>query len=429
MPLPDAFLEQYDEPFGFMDFAAIGAVSIPARRRLAEAAEAMAGGGERLIPLVFEQIDQVTALAAELVGAAPDRVVLVPNTSVGLFSVAFGLPGGSVVVPETDFAANLYPWVRAGEAGRIEPRTIAVPDGRLTADLIAGAVDSSTSAAAVSLVDYQTGYRCDLAALREAAGDALLVVDAVQAVGALQTTMEHADVLVAGGHKWLRAGGGIGFMALSDRALDRLAPSLVGWPGVQDPFDTEAPLPHPPAPGARRFMMGSPPFVTAGALLGALEALGKAGMEEVEAAVTARSRAVEEEALRSGAEVMAPWRSAAERSGIVCFRPRRRKAAEVHRRLAEEGFYLTERGGWLRAAPYASTDPEAPAALGGALRRICAPRRRIGFRRSSGGRSPGGPPGRRRLRDRLRRFLRRSPRPPQAPKGGGAPEGSRPPPR
>ena len=428
MPLPDAFLEQYDEPFGFMDFAAVGAVSIPARRRLAETAEAMAGGGERLIPLVFEQIDRVTALAADLVGAAPDRVVLVPNTSVGLFSVAFGLPGGSVVVPETDFAANLYPWVRAGESGRIEPRAIAVPDGRLTADLIAGAVDSSTSAAAVSLVDYRTGYRCDLAALREAAGGALLVVDAVQAVGALRTTMEHADVLVAGGHKWLRAGGGVGFMALSDRALDRLAPSLVGWPGVRDPFDTEAPLPHPPADGARRFMMGSPPFVTAGALLGALEALGKAGMDEVEAAVTARSRAVEEEALRAGAGVMTPWRSAAERSGIVCFRPRRGKAAEVHRRLAEAGFYLTERGGWLRAAPYASTDPEAPAALGEALRRF-APRSRIGIRRSSGGRSPGGPPGRRRLRDLLRRLLRLSPRPPRAPKGGEAPEGSRPPPR
>lgn len=428
MPLPDAFLEQYDEPFGFMDFAAIGAVSIPARRRLAEAAEAMSGAGGKLIPLVFEQIDRVTALAAELVGAAADRVVLIPNTSVGLFSVAFGLPGGSVVMPETDFAANLYPWVRAGEAGRIEPRVIAVPHGRLTADLIAGAVDASTAAAAVSLVDYRTGYRCDLAALREAAGDALLVVDAVQAVGALQVTMEHADVLVAGGHKWLRAGGGIGFMALSDRALDRLAPSLVGWPGVQDPFDTEAPLPHPPADGARRFMMGSPPFVTAGALLGALEALGRAGMDEVEAAVTARSRAVEDEARRSGAEVMAPWRSGSERSGIVSFRPRG-AAAEVHRRLAAEGFYLTERDGWLRAAPHASTDPEAPAALGEALRRFGAPRRRIGIRRSSGGRSPSAPPAGRRLRDRLRRLLRLLRRPPRAPKPEEAPEGSRPPPR
>ena len=428
MPLPDAFLEQYDEPFGFMDFAAIGAVSIPARRRLAEAAEAMAGAGGQLIPLVFEQIDKVTDLAAELVGAAADRVVIVPNTSVGLFSVAFGLPGGSVVVPETDFAANLYPWVRAGEAGRIEPKTIAVPHGRLTADLIAGAVDSSTTAAAVSLVDYRTGYRCDLAALREAAGNALLVVDAVQAVGALQVTMEHADVLVAGGHKWLRAGGGIGFMALSDRALDRLAPSLVGWPGVQDPFDTEAPLPHPPADGARRFMMGSPPFTAAGALLGALEALGGAGIDQIEAAVTARSRAVEDEARRSGAEVMAPWRSGSERSGIVSFRPRG-KAAEVHRRLAEEGFYLTERGGWLRAAPHASTDSEAPAALGEALRRFDAPRRRIGIKRSSGGRSPSGPPGGRRLRDRLRRLLRLLRRPPRAPNPEEAPEGSRRPPR
>ena len=369
MPLSDAYLDQFDEPFGFMDFAAIGAMSLPARRRLAEIADAMSGKHGKLIPIVMEGVEAAAVLGARAIGTAPERVAILPNTSAGLFSVAFGLPYGSVVAPRTDFAANLYPWIRAGEAGRIEPRMIEVPEDRLTADPISAAVDASTVAVAVSLVDYRTGYRCDLAPLREAAGDALLVVDAVQALGALRLSMEHADVVVAGGHKWLRAGGGVGVMAVSERALDRLSPTLVGWPGVQDPFDLGAPLPHPPVAGAGRFTMGSPPFTAVAALRGGLEALLGAPIEDIETAVIARSRAVEEEARRAGAEVVDPWRSDAERSGIVSFRPAGEPSADAYRRLSEAGFALTDRDGFLRVAPHASTHPDAPAELGSILRR------------------------------------------------------------
>ena len=39
-----------------------------------------------------------------------------------------------------------------------------------------------------------------------------------------------ADVVVGGGHKWLRAGWGTGFLAFGDRALERLAPVCRGSP-------------------------------------------------------------------------------------------------------------------------------------------------------------------------------------------------------
>lgn len=351
-----------------MDFAAIGAMSIPARRRLAELAEAMSGRDRKLIPLVMEEIETATSLAAEFIGTARQRVAIIPNTSTGLFSVAFGLRPGSVVVPETEFAGNLYPWVRAGESGRIEPRLIEVPGGPLTADLIARAVDRSTVAVAVSHIDYHTGFRCDLGAIREAAGDALLVVDAVQALGAVQFSMEHADVMVAGGHKWLRAGGGVGLMAVSDRALDRLAPTLVGWPGVKDPFDTDAAPPHPPLGGAAQFTMGSPPFTAVAALRGTLEALARVPIEDVATEVISRSREVESEADRAGADVLRPWRSDAERSGIVTFRPAGECSTDAYRRLSDAGFSLTDRDGYLRVAPHATTDPAAPASFGEVLR-------------------------------------------------------------
>lgn len=371
--LPRSFLDHYDEPFGFLDFAAIGAMSIPARRRLAGMAETMAGGKEKLVPFVMEQVRATTDLAARLLGTDPERVAIVPNTSAGLFTVAFGLRGGSVVVPATEFPANLYPWLRAAECGRIEPRLIEVADGRLTPDLVAAAVDRSTTAVAVSYVDYHTGFRCDPAALREAAGDALLVVDAVQGLGALEFSMEHADVAVAAGHKWLRAGGGVGLMAVSDRALERLAPTMVGWPGVEDPFDVAAPAPHPPLPSARRFAMGSPPFPALAALRGSLEALAEAPMADLERMVLARSRAVEEAVRAAGGEVLCPPVDDSERSGIVTFRPSGEQASAAYERLSRAGFFLTERAGYLRAAPHATTHPDAPEKFGEVLRERPAP--------------------------------------------------------
>ena len=369
MNLPGSFLDQYDEPFGFLDFAAIGAMSIPARQRLASMVEVMAGQKEKLIPFVMGEVQATATLAGRLLSTDPGRVGIVPNTSIGLFTVAFGLPPGSVVVPRTEFPANLYPWLRAAEAGRIELRMVDVPAGRLTADLVAAAADASTVAVAASYVDYHTGFRCDLPSLREAAGDALLVIDAVQGLGALQFSMEHADVAVAAGHKWLRAGGGVGLLAVSDRALERLSPTLVGWPGVEDPFDVQAPLPHAPLADAGRFTMGSPPFTAVAALRGSLEALGDVQMEDVEREVIARSKSVEEEVRAGGAEVLCPRLSDSERSGIVTFRPAGEPAADAYARLSEAGFFLTERDGFLRVASHASTHPDAPAALGDVLRR------------------------------------------------------------
>ena len=368
MRLPGSFLDHYDEPFGFLDFAAIGAMSVPARRRLAWMAEVMAGGREKLVPFVMGELQAASSLAARLLNTDPERVSIVPNTSTGLFTVAFGLPHGSVVVPETEFPANLYPWVRAAEAGRVELRMVEVPAGRLTAGPIAAAVDASTVAVAASYVDYHTGFRCDLDSLREAAGEALLVIDAVQGLGALEFSMQHVDVAVAAGHKWLRAGGGIGVMAVSDRSLERLSPTLVGWPGVEDPFDVQAPLPHPPLAGAGRFTMGSPPFTAAAALRGSLEALGEVKMGDVERTVITRSKSVEQEVRSAGGEVLCPPLSDSERSGIVTFRPAGEPSADAYARLTEAGFFLTERDGYLRVASHASTHADAAAALGEVLR-------------------------------------------------------------
>jgi selenocysteine lyase/cysteine desulfurase len=271
--------------------------------------------------------------------------------------VAFGLlgAGGNVVVASHEFPANLYPWLRAGRAGGPEVRLVDVPDRRVGPEALAPAIDAGTRLVALSLVDYLTGYRADVEAVVAAAGDALVLVDGIQGLGAVAAGLGGADVFVAGGHKWLRAGFSTGVMAVSDRALERLEPTLSGWWAVQDNHDFEAPPPQPALDTADRFIEGSPNLPGALAAAAALEIVEREGIDTIERAVLERSEAVADVARSLGAGVFAPWKSDAERSGIATFRFGDVSSTAVVHGLAGEGFIVSERNGWIRVSPHATT--------------------------------------------------------------------------
>jgi len=69
--------------------------------------------------------------------------------------------------------------------------------------------------------------------------DALLVVDAIQALGVVPIDVEAelVDVAAGGSHKWLLSPEGVGYLYLSDRARERIQPTLVGWISVPQPED------------------------------------------------------------------------------------------------------------------------------------------------------------------------------------------------
>ncbi|MFH2073581.1 MAG: aminotransferase class V-fold PLP-dependent enzyme, partial [Actinomycetota bacterium] len=369
MSLPQGYLDEFAEPLGYLDFAATGPVSRRVRAALDELMGMVAAPSGGTGEIVFSRFEAATATAAAFMEVPVDRLAPIPVTSEGLFHAAFGLLGlgGNVVVPAGEFPANLYPWLRAAAAGGPAVRMIEVPDGRVTPERIREAVDADTRAVAVSLVDFQTGFRVDLDGMRHAAGDALLVVDAIQGLGAVHRGIGPADVMVAGGQKWMRAGWGSGVMALSERALDRLAPTLSGWRAVEDALETDRPAPHPALASAGRFQVGTPPIPGAFQFAAAVDVIESAGVPAIAAVIADRVAALEEVVRSAGAEVMAPWASPAERAGILCFRLPGADPAATHTHLAEAGVLSSQRGDWVRLAPHATTRPEAAGLLAAAL--------------------------------------------------------------
>jgi selenocysteine lyase/cysteine desulfurase len=239
--------------------------------------------------------------------------------------------------------------VRAEQAGRVTVRRL--PLGRVTPEAVADALTPDTTTVSVSAVDFRTGYRADLAALRDVVGDRLLVVDGIQGVGVVDEPWAAADILVCGGQKWLRAGWGTGFAVLSDRALARTAPLLSGWTGVRDPgvFDDEI---HELAPGAGAWSVTNLSPVTAGALARALELLDEIGPAVVFGRIADRVAELDDVLRAQGAEIVS---ATDRRAGILAFRMPGHATEAVAAALADAEVTATVRPDQIRLSPHAST--------------------------------------------------------------------------
>ncbi len=230
--------------------------------------------------------EMVRRYLSRLINApSEDRIAFVSNTSGGLNLVASGLKwseGDHILINDMEFPANVYPYKNLEKQG-VEVEQLSCPEGRITAEQIAGALRPSTCLVAVSAVQFLNGYRSDLKAIGEICrqNDCWFVVDAIQALGAVPLDVQraHIDALVAGSHKWLMAPQGIATLYVSENLQQAIKRHYVGWLSVREPwklFDTDQQL----DPTARRFELGTPNFSGLIGLRASLEMLFETGPQK-----------------------------------------------------------------------------------------------------------------------------------------------------
>ncbi|WP_326568973.1 aminotransferase class V-fold PLP-dependent enzyme [Amycolatopsis rhabdoformis] len=372
------YLLQFDEPAGYLDFARFGPPSHAVLDTTASLLEAATKAGPSTVDELMRQETRAKAAAARLCGSDTDHTVLVPHTSLGLFQAAFN-SSGEVLVSAGEFPANTYPWARASEVGRVRLRRL--PAGFVTPSRVASALTPETTVVSVSAVDFRTGYRADLAALREVVGDRLLVVDGIQGFGVTEAPWEVADVLVVGGQKWLRAGWGTGFVVLSDRALERLDPILSGWTGARDPglFDDEI---HPADTTAAGWSISNLSPITSGAFAAALELVEEAGVAEIASRIAERVGELEQVLLSLGASIVS---AVDRRAGILAFELPGHPAEQVGAALSAAGLAATVRPEHVRLSPHASTPASAAEAVRSALDSLTRPRTTVALPAAASG--------------------------------------------
>jgi selenocysteine lyase/cysteine desulfurase len=166
-----------------------------------------------------------------------------------------------------------------------------------------------------------------------------------------------ADVVVAGGQKWVRSGWGTGFMALSERALTELTPVWSGFTGtdsVEQPMDEVL----PPSTRAKAFSVSNPDPIAQARFATALEQIESVGVQAIRDRILEKTTRVIDLADEFGIPVTSS-RAENERAGIVVVTPAVDQLTVLVASLYNHGVTVTRRDGSIRLSAHVSTDEES----------------------------------------------------------------------
>ncbi|HIE50318.1 MAG TPA: aminotransferase class V-fold PLP-dependent enzyme [Armatimonadetes bacterium] len=356
----------------FLNHAAVAPVSTRVVEAVNEYFTDVLRAGGTNEPAWLERVKKARADAAALVGAEPEEIAFVKNTTEGLLFVANGIrwrEGDNAVTASCEFPANVYPWRNLARWG-VETRFVKPRGGRILVDDVRAALDRRTRVVSLSFVQYFNGFRADLEALGTLCRErgVLFCVDAIQGLGALQLDVSRTpvDFFSADGHKWLLAPEGIGVFYCRRERLEDLEPLEAGWWSVQkatyyapDYSTYTAPLRN----DAQRFEPGTRNNAGLFGLGAALALLREIGILRIEARILALTDRLIEGLQRRGYTILSPLRPA-ERSGIVTFRRKGQPALQLHRRLREANILVSLRHNAVRVSPhFYNTEEEIDALL------------------------------------------------------------------
>ncbi len=299
---------------------------------------------------------------AQLMHARPEQIALTYSTGDGFMTIAQGLhwqEGDTILSAEGEFPSNVYPWLNLQELG-VHYIQVSARNNRIAVEDILAHINERTRLVTLSLVEFSTGFRNDIAAIARHCHERgiLCGIDAMQALGALEIDVQELDVdyLSAASHKWLLGPQICGILYISDKLLPQLRTPRRGWLSVETPFDF---FNHsqPLRTGAGRFEHSSSnrlPIIGMDASLGVFECLD-GGMQAVEARILGLTAYTIAGLERLGYPVVSP-REAGERSGIVCFKPHPERqdvgVQAIVDELAARAIYVAARSDIVRISPH-----------------------------------------------------------------------------
>jgi selenocysteine lyase/cysteine desulfurase len=340
----------------YLNHASVSPLSKPVHDAMARMLDGVSEHADRKFEEWEQMIILARAAAARLVNAQPHQIAFLRNTSEAVSVVANGMEwhdGDNIVSAAAEFPANVYPWARLKASG-VELRLQPDCDGLVDTDALLSLVDERTRVVAVSWVQFGTGQRLDIQRIGRFCRERgiLHVIDAVQGLGALQLDVERdfVDAFAAGGHKFLLGPKGAGVLYLSERALERVTPTVIGWTAVKDYHDY---LIHDLdfREGALRFEGGTLNEIGICGLGQAIELFLKAGPEKIEQHLLSLNEYFTRKVEGRGYQVIGTGKRD-DRSAIVVFEGEGVSADETCQRLAARDIIVSTRFGRLRVAPH-----------------------------------------------------------------------------
>src|SRR5437588_7504464 len=145
--------------FAYLNSAAAGPVSIPARNAATDYYHKMMNDGDVHWNEWLAQREATRARIAKFINAEPDEIAFTTNTSSGMNVIVDALEDrGEVISSELEFPVTTLPWMHR----RIPVHLLASVDGEVQLDTIRAAMTSHTGVIALSHVQFSNGFRMNL---------------------------------------------------------------------------------------------------------------------------------------------------------------------------------------------------------------------------------------------------------------------------
>jgi kynureninase len=240
----------------------------------------------------FDAPPRVGEKIAALIGATPGQVVVSDTTSINLFKLAMAAlkvrPERMRIVSDTlNFPSDLY--ILQGCIDLLGDRhhlhLVPSQDGiHIDPDALYQAIDEDTALLSLSHVVFKSGYLYDVQSITRRAhqAGALVLWDLSHAVGAVPIELDAWEVDLAVGctYKYLNGGPGApAFLYVRRELQETLRSPIWGWFGQQEPFAFE--VDYVPAQGIKRFLVSSPPILSALAMEASLDLVLEAGIGRI----------------------------------------------------------------------------------------------------------------------------------------------------
>ncbi len=248
----------------YFNSAAVHPMSTPAVRAMERyLAYRVKGAGEGRANFGEPQQKDLKARFARLIGASPQEIAFVQNTSDGENIVVSGMDlakrGGNVVLDELHFTTSLYMY-KALEAKGVELRLVKHRNWAIDVADVDRAIDRNTRLVSLALVSNVNGFMHDAKAISDVAHarGAYVYADLIQAVGAVPVDVRALgiDFGATATYKWLMGDFGFAFLYVREDLQGTVVPTTRYGHRQITSFDRVG-LTWEPLPGAARYETGS----------------------------------------------------------------------------------------------------------------------------------------------------------------------------
>ncbi len=346
------------QKYTYLNSAAVSPMPVSAVKAVESQLKDVSENGSINLDGWIKTKNRCRVLVAEMLKVKAENIAFLRNTSDGFSTVANGIDwaeGDNIVTFANEFPSNFYPWRMIRDKFGVELRTCPERDGRIDIDEFISLIDSNTKLVSISAVQFSTGFRADIERIGRVVRDfdALFAVDIIQGFGVIEFDLDaqFVDIACGASHKWLCSPEGCGIFYLSDRARNRVEPSLIGWISVDEPFNFKN-YEQDWKPNALAWETGTGSSSLFYGLEQSLKLLSETGVGNIENYLEKLTNHLCY-LLQTRDYKIVSSRKKGEKSQIVCVMPKDgQKSFELAQTLERQKVIVSPRGERLRIAPH-----------------------------------------------------------------------------